>query len=831
MKYSRGILLLIAFTFLVGGLLALPAISHAVPPVVKTVPWVAANPLIPHDTWSGKEITLKGTSDVQSAGIQYTWDFGDGSPVVTGTVTNKYEIEAKHTYTGDPEDIFTATLTVQDTVSGDTGSEFYYVQIQDQTLEVEVNVAIDEGLWYLHKTRIDTICGTYACTYWPNTNYSGGLVNRAAVVASSVNAFEANGHLEIGNASNPYVETVQRGLRYLFTTLIPESISNRTYPPPTGEVNPDSNGNGIGIRANGSSTYPYANGAIMDAIITSGTPDTIAVTGVTNILGRKYVDIVQDMVDSYAFGQYNANSPARGGWRYSWNTFPDNSAAQWGAIGMIPAERNWGEVVLGPGGIIVPDWVKTENLIWLAYSQYYTGYEASSVYGAFGYTGKGTGGATSSSGMVQLAFDEVLTSDGRWQAGEKYLRDQWNSLFASNIDYYAMFAFTKAMRQANPAPVVNFGSSSSLGALDWYGAELSQGDPAQGFARLLVNAQVYNGSWMGGNRYYISTPLSTPWSILILGKTLFEPGSPVAVAQAIPNPGVVGQTITLDGSASFHQDPSKSIDSWEWDLDNDGDCDDASGPVVSYSWLALGNYTVTLCVSDDGTPEKEDTTTVTVRITTPPIAPTADANGPYVFCPQAQPWFLDGSGSVNPDEGVSEPGQPGDTIQEYAWELDGDGQFDDAFGPQPDVTAFFAALGPGAYLIQLRVTDTTATSFPSSGMGDLSDTASAQVSVKDAADPACSCIDDLAARPKSGKVQLTWTHTGAASYNVYRGTTSGGPFILVANTTSTYSTYLDTDVVNGTTYYYVLREVAINTDELCQSNEASATPTARVRRR
>jgi fibronectin type 3 domain-containing protein len=116
-------------------------------------------------------------------------------------------------------------------------------------------------------------------------------------------------------------------------------------------------------------------------------------------------------------------------------------------------------------------------------------------------------------------------------------------------------------------------------------------------------------------------------------------------------------------------------------------------------------------------------------------------------------------------------------------------------------------------------------------MGDLSDTASAQVSVKDAADPACSCIDDLAARPKSGKVQLTWTHTGAASYNVYRGTTSGGPFILVANTTSTYSTYLDTDVVNGTTYYYVLREVAINTDELCQSNEASATPTARVRRR
>ena len=207
-----------------------------------------------------------------------------------------------------------------------------------------------------------------------------------------------------------------------------------------------------------------------------------------------------------------------------------------------------------------------------------------------------------------------------------------------------------------------------------------------------------------------------------------------------------------------------------------------------------------------------------------PVAPTADANGPYVFCPQSQPWFLDGTGSVNPDEGVSDSGCPGDTIQEYAWELNGDSDFNDALGHQPDVTAFFTALGVGDYFIQLRVTDTTATSFPSSGEGDLSDTTSAQVSVRDAVDPACSCIHDLTARPKSGKVQLTWTDTGSDSYNVYRGTTSGGPYTLIANTNSTYSTYLDTVVTNGVTYYYVVREVAINTDELCQSNEASATP-------
>jgi len=238
-------------------------------------------------------------------------------------------------------------------------------------------------------------------------------------------------------------------------------------------------------------------------------------------------------------------------------------------------------------------------------------------------------------------------------------------------------------------------------------------------------------------------------------------------------------------------------------------------------------------VTDNADPEGSDTTTITVQITTPPVAPTADANGPYVFCPQTQPWFLDGTGSVNPDEGQSIPPNPGDTIQEYAWDLDGDLDYDDAFGAQPDVTADFSAQGVGAYLIRLRVTDTTSTSYP--GLNppfdqDLSDTDSAQVFVKAASDPACAgCIDDLAARPKSGKVQLTWAHTGAVSYNVYRSTVSGGPYAKIANTTSTYSTYLDTGVTNGTTYYYVVRPAALNGDELCQSNEASATPTARIR--
>ena len=99
--------------------------------------------------------------------------------------------------------------------------------------------------------------------------------------------------------------------------------------------------------------------------------------------------------------------------------------------------------------------------------------------------------------------------------------------------------------------------------------------------------------------------------------------------------------------------------------------------------------------------------------------------------------------------------------------------------------------------------------------------------MKDGSDPVCECIKDLYARPKSGKVALVWTNTGADHYYIYRSTTQGGPYTQIGVTYSTYSTYIDYAVVNGTKYYYVMRPAALNNDELCQSNEASATPTSR----
>jgi cellulose 1,4-beta-cellobiosidase len=62
---------------------------------------------------------------------------------------------------------------------------------------------------------------------------------------------------------------------------------------------------------------------------------------------------------------------------------------------------------------------------------------------------------------------------------------------------------------------------------------------------------------------------------------------------------------------------------------------------------------------------------------------------------------------------------------------------------------------------------------------------------------------------------------GATSYNVYRGTTSGGPYTEIA--VGVTNAYTDTAVTDGTRYYYVV--TANNgTSESLYSPEANATP-------
>ena len=79
----------------------------------------------------------------------------------------------------------------------------------------------------------------------------------------------------------------------------------------------------------------------------------------------------------------------------------------------------------------------------------------------------------------------------------------------------------------------------------------------------------------------------------------------------------------------------------------------------------------------------------------------------------------------------------------------------------------------------------------------------------------------LSAAAGNAQVALTWTaSSGATSYDIYRGTTSGGETLVDSGITGT--SFTDTGLTNGTTYYYEV--TAVNSSESSKSSEVSATP-------
>jgi fibronectin type 3 domain-containing protein len=92
-----------------------------------------------------------------------------------------------------------------------------------------------------------------------------------------------------------------------------------------------------------------------------------------------------------------------------------------------------------------------------------------------------------------------------------------------------------------------------------------------------------------------------------------------------------------------------------------------------------------------------------------------------------------------------------------------------------------------------------------------------------------SAPQSLAATAGSGSVTLTWaapTSNGGAAitgYNVYRGTSAGGEAATPLATNVATTSFTDSGLVNGTTYYYTV--AAVNSAGISpKSNEASATP-------
>ncbi|MCL4190247.1 MAG: PKD domain-containing protein [Thermoguttaceae bacterium] len=157
-----------------------------------------------------------------------------------------------------------------------------------------------------------------------------------------------------------------------------------------------------------------------------------------------------------------------------------------------------------------------------------------------------------------------------------------------------------------------------------------------------------------------------------------------------------GGSVMLDASQST--DPDGTIVAYAWDFDGDGQFDDAAGPTPSFSAAGLDGpfaWTVGLKLTDnDG---RSNTGSVLVNVTNLP--PTAHAGGAYTV-DQGSAALLDASGSSD----------PGNDIVAYEWDLDNDGQFDDAWSDMPKLNVAWTALAGLSqfgvpYEIALRVTD------------------------------------------------------------------------------------------------------------------------------
>jgi chitinase len=86
-------------------------------------------------------------------------------------------------------------------------------------------------------------------------------------------------------------------------------------------------------------------------------------------------------------------------------------------------------------------------------------------------------------------------------------------------------------------------------------------------------------------------------------------------------------------------------------------------------------------------------------------------------------------------------------------------------------------------------------------------------------------VNFTAAADKPHAVNLSWSAStsSVSGYNVYRSTTSGSGYTKLNSSLVTGTTYTDSNVQSGTTYFYVTTSVDSGGDESAHSNQASAT--------
>ncbi|HEY6760175.1 MAG TPA: PKD domain-containing protein [Baekduia sp.] len=162
------------------------------------------------------------------------------------------------------------------------------------------------------------------------------------------------------------------------------------------------------------------------------------------------------------------------------------------------------------------------------------------------------------------------------------------------------------------------------------------------------------------------------------------PSADFAVAPAQPYTN--GDTTFTDTSV----DPDGSIASQAWDLDGDGQYDDATGPVAHLVFTTPGAHTIGLKVRDDRNAAATVTKSIDVlvggrpgaRFTVDPATPTINEAATFTAAPNDDPHAR---------------------VLHHQWDFDGDGTWDADTGVERTVQHTYTSTGP--VTAKLRVTD------------------------------------------------------------------------------------------------------------------------------
>jgi PKD repeat protein len=206
-----------------------------------------------------------------------------------------------------------------------------------------------------------------------------------------------------------------------------------------------------------------------------------------------------------------------------------------------------------------------------------------------------------------------------------------------------------------------------------------------------------DGEFDDGSGSSAATAFSTPGTKTVRLRVTDDQGAPAVATRTVsvtnrppeasftvsPESPLSGQDVTLTGTST---DPDGSIASRAWDLDDDGEFDDATAQVVTTSFSTPGNKTVRIRAIDDQGAATIGSKTISVGNRAPQAAFTVSPESP-----------LSGVSTTF----TATASDPDGSIAAYAWDLDGDGAFDDS--TSSIATNSFAS--PGEHTVKLRVTD------------------------------------------------------------------------------------------------------------------------------